>query len=167
MASTSRPSAEDRASVVRIALGGIARGDDPGDVADRLAPFHPRNNTFPGEVLLELAADAIELSGASRDAPISFEGMREEYLPEAVAHTRAQHHKSKFALRAAAMLRGGVDPGLLDEVVWWRTDDLWFWSLEALVVYVRVAAGRTGQPIDVICRRLAERERVALDADGT
>lgn len=25
------------------------------------------------------------------------------------------------------------DPGLLDEVIWWHTDDLWFWTLEALV----------------------------------
>ena len=23
---------------------------------------------------------------------------------------------------------GGVDPGLLDDVSWWRTDDLWFWG---------------------------------------
>jgi hypothetical protein len=38
--------------------------------------------------------------------------------------------------------------------------------LEALFTAVRVAADRTGQPIDVVCRRLAERERVALD-DGT
>jgi hypothetical protein len=26
------------------------------------------------------------------------------------------------------MVRAGVDPGLLDEVSWWRTDDLWFWG---------------------------------------
>lgn len=153
--------------MIRIALSGTARGDDPGDIADRLAPLHPRNNTFPAEVLLELAADAIEFAGASRDSPIVFEGIRERYLPEAVAHTRAQHHKSKFALRAAAMLRGGVDPGLLDEVSWWRTDDVWFWSLEAFIVYVRVAADRTGEPIEIVCRRLAERRLVELDDDVT
>ena len=118
-------------------------------------------------MLLELAADAIEFAGASRDSPIVFEGIRERYLPEAVAHTRAQHHKSKFALRAAAMLRGGVDPGLLDEVSWWRTDDVWFWSLEAFIVYVRVAADRTGEPIEIVCRRLAERRLVELDDDVT
>lgn len=118
-------------------------------------------------MLLELAADAIELSGASRDAPIEFEGIRERHLPEAVAYTRAQRHKSKFALRAAAMLRGGFDPGLLDEVIWWRTDDVWFWSFEAFVGYVRVAAERTGAPIDVVCRRLAERRLVELNDDVT
>jgi hypothetical protein len=41
---------------------------------------------------------------------------------------RAQHHKAEHALRAAAIVRAGVDPGLLDEVSWWCTDDLWFWT---------------------------------------
>ena len=54
--------------------------------------------------------------------------------------------KSNFALRAAAMLHGGVEPGLLDEVQWWQTDDTWYWSLEALVAYVRAAADRAGEP---------------------
>jgi hypothetical protein len=45
-----------------------------------------------------------------------------------------QDDKSKYALRAAAMLHGGVDRGLLDEIQWWRSDDLWYWSLEALAV---------------------------------
>ena len=107
--------------------------------------MRPRNNTFPGELLLDLAADALDIAGASRETPREFEGIRERYLPEAVASTRAQHHKSKFALRAAAMIHGGVDPGLLDEVQWWRTDDLWYWSLEALAVYLRAAAERTGR----------------------
>ena len=40
----------------------------------------------------------------------------------------------------SAVIRAGVDPGLLDDVSWWRTDDLWFWALEALVTYVRAAA---------------------------
>jgi hypothetical protein len=69
--------------------------------------LHPRHDTFPGEVLLDLAADAIGVSGASRQSPIEFEGIRDRYLPEALAHTKAQHHKSKYALRAAAMLHGG------------------------------------------------------------
>jgi len=74
------------------------------------------------------------------------------------------HHKSKFAIRAAAMLRGGVDPGLLDEVVWWRTDDLWLWALDALVIFVRVAAERTNDPIAVVCERIAARHGIVLTA---
>jgi hypothetical protein len=42
---------------VRAALG----GDEQVDFVARLAPRHPRNHTFPGEMLLVLAADAIEL----------------------------------------------------------------------------------------------------------
>jgi hypothetical protein len=38
------------------------------------------------------------------------------------------------------MVRAGVESGLLDEMIWWRTDHLRFWALEALVIYVRAAA---------------------------
>jgi hypothetical protein len=118
--------------------------------------LHPRHNTFPGEVLVDLAADAIGVSGATRQSPLEFEGIRDRYLPEAVAHTKAQHHKSKYARRAAAMLHGGVDPGLLDEVQWWRSDDLWYWSLEALAAYIRAAADRITEPVETVCRRIAD-----------
>jgi hypothetical protein len=108
----------------RIALSGIATGADLGAPRFELYPLHPKNDTFPGEVFLELAADAIDAAGASREQPIEFEGIRERYLPECTAHTKVQHQHSKYALRAAAMIRAGVDPGLLDEVVWWQGDDL-------------------------------------------
>jgi hypothetical protein len=147
---------------MEIALSGLARGDDLAVLAERLEPLHPRNDTFPGEVLLDLAADAIDVARATRESPIEFEGIRHRYLPEAAAHTKAQHHKSKYALRAAAMLRGGVDPGLLDEVHWWRSDDLWYWSLEALVAYVRAAADRVGEPVGDVCRRIAHDRGVPL-----
>ncbi len=102
----------------------------------------------------------------SRAQPIEFQGIRERFLPECTAHTKAQHHKSKFALRAAAMIRAGVDPGLLDEVIWWQIDDLWVWALDALAVYVRVASDRIGLPIADVCTRLAERHEVDLHASG-
>jgi hypothetical protein len=118
------PTTDDRVQVMRIALLGIAASGDLGELRFELYPLHPKNNTFPGEVLLELAADAIEEAGASRAQPIELERIRERYLPECGARTKAEHHKSKFAIRAAAMIRAGVDPGLLDEVIWWQTDDL-------------------------------------------
>jgi hypothetical protein len=153
---------EDQVAAVRIALSGVADETDLGELRTRVEPLNLRNDTFLGEVLLELAADAIEVSGASRERPIAFEKIRERHLPECTAHTKAQHHKSTYALRAAAMVRAGVDPGLLDEVSWWRTDDLWFWALDALVVYLRVAAERTGAPISVVCEQVASRHDVAL-----
>jgi hypothetical protein len=51
---------------------------------------------------------------------------------------------------------------LLDEVTWWRTDDLWFWTLEALVTYVRAAAERSAEPVTTICGRIARRHDVQL-----
>ena len=158
-----RPTSADRLQAIRIALSGIGSGADLGDLRFELYALHPKNNTFPGEVFLELAADAIQEAGASREEPIEFEGIRERYLPECTAHTQAQHQHSKYALRAAAMIRAGVDPGLLDEVVWWRTDDLWVWALDALAVYARVAADRTGLPVVDVCERLGRRHGVVLD----
>jgi hypothetical protein len=98
MTAARQPSAEDRLAAIRIALAGIARGTELGDIGVRLERLHPRNNTFPGEVLLELAAD-----------------------------------------------------------------DLWWWGLPALVVYVRVAA-RTGEPVADVSGRLARRDGVDLTA---
>ena len=164
MANPLGPAAEDQATAIRVALSGIAEDAELGEIAGRLAPLHPKNDTFPGEVLLDLAADAIEEGGASREQPLEFEGIRKRHLPEDRAHTRAQHDKAEYALRAAAMVRAGVDPGLLDEVSRWRTDDLWFWALEALVIYVRAAAERRAETVSAICGRIANRHDVQLAA---
>jgi hypothetical protein len=53
---------------------------------------------------------------------------------------------------------------LLDEVSWWRTDDLRFWALEALVTNVRAAAEHGGETVPAICRRIASRHDVQLSA---
>jgi hypothetical protein len=156
------PTDDDRNRAIVEALSGLARGDYLSDLAARLALLHRRNDTFPGEVLLGLAADAIAVSGATRQSPIEFEGIRDRYLPDGAASSKAEHHKSKFALRAAAMLHGGVDPGLLDEVQWWHSDDLWYWALEALVTYVHAAADRTNQSVEAVCRRIANQHGTDL-----
>ena len=162
MGTNNQPTPEDRLDAIRIALSGIAADEELGELATRLEPLHPKNDTFPGEVLLELAADAIEHAGASREQPLEFEGIRKRFLPEDRADTPAQHRKVEYALRAAAMVRAGVDPALLEEISWWRTDDLWFWALEALVAYVRAAADRAGDTAVEVCRRLAARHGIEL-----
>jgi hypothetical protein len=166
MPATKRPTQEDRVEAMRIALGGIAAGDDLDELARRLAPLHPKNNTFPGEVLLELGADALELSGASRAQPLDYSGIRERWLPEIEFRGKLDHHRSHYALRAVAMIRAGVSPDLLDEVSWWHNDNLWLWSLYALVIYVRVAAERTGENAATVCRHLADHHRVSLAAQS-
>ena len=98
VAARRRPTHDDRHDAIEISLNGLAHGDDLGDVAARLAPLHLPHDTFPGEVLLDLAADAIGVSGASRQSPLAFEVIRERHLPDGIADTEAQHHKSEFAL---------------------------------------------------------------------
>jgi hypothetical protein len=141
-----------------------------GELAELLEPLHPKNSTFPGEVLLELPADAIEEAGATRGGRSSSKACASATFPEHRARTKAQHRRAEYALRAAAMVRGGVDPVLRDKVIWWRTDDLSFWALEALVTYVRAAAERRAETVPVICGRIAVRQGVeraaAIDLDG-
>jgi len=113
MAARVGPSDDDRREAIRTVLTGLAEGREVAEIAAQLAPLHVRNDTFPGELLLELAADALDVAGATRGSPVEFEGIRKRYVPETIAHTKAQQHKSNFALRSAAMIHGGVDPGLL------------------------------------------------------
>lgn len=154
-----RPTDEDRVEAIRIALVGLARGVDANDLAEQLAPLHPRNNTFPGEVLLELAVDALEVAGASREHPVDYTDIRARFLPEC-EFRKSDHRKSHFALHAAAMIHGGVQPDLLEEVVWWATDDFWVFAVFAFVIYARVAAARTGEPIAAIAGRIAQRHGI-------
>jgi len=78
--------------------------------------LHPRNNTFPREVFLHLAADALNWCGANRSDPLSLEGIRDRFLPEATFRGR-QYNKVQYAVLAAAALHGGTEPDLLEEVV--------------------------------------------------
>lgn len=90
--------------MISVTLSRIAADIELGEIADELAPLHPRINTFPAEVLLDLAAHAIEESGSTRDDPIETETIRQRLLPEDRAHTAAQHRKAEFSIRAAAMV---------------------------------------------------------------
>ncbi len=122
--------------MVRSVLADLSSGRELDTTIERLANVHPKNNTFPAEELLELAADAIEEPGATPFHPIDYERIRENYLPERVFKGKVEHHRSHYALSAAAMIRGGVYPDLLGEVGWWHNDDLWFYAFFALVMAV-------------------------------
>jgi hypothetical protein len=61
-----RPTPEDAATARRILLDGLARDARLSELLGELEPLHPRNDTFPGEVFLYLAADALESCRASR-----------------------------------------------------------------------------------------------------
>src|SRR5215472_4834524 len=82
MPARKRPTPEDTATARRVLLDGLARDADIFEVVSELAPLHPRDNTFPGEVFLRLAADALDWCRATRSDPLPLEGLRERFLPE-------------------------------------------------------------------------------------
>jgi hypothetical protein len=155
MAARKRPTPEDAATARRLLLDGLARDADIDELLSELAPLHPRDNTFPGEVLLRLAADALTWCGASRADPLDLEGIRERFLPECTFRGR-QNKKLQYTVLVGAALHGGTDPDLLDEVAWWQTDDFWQYALLTTVAYLRAAASRAGVPVRQVCQDLAQ-----------
>ena len=147
---------------MQVALTGLASGQDLDPILEKLGALHVRHNTFPAEELLELASDAIDESGATTAEPIDFENIRERFLPEHHFSGKNQHYKSKYAISAAAMIHGGVYPDLLNDAAWWQTDDLWVYSLFALLIFVRAAAERTGRSVEDISLSIADRRLVRL-----
>ena len=156
MPAKKRPTPQDAATARRILLEGMARDTDISELAGELAPLHPRDDTFPGEALLQIAADALDWCEASRADPLALDGMPQRFLPEC-AFRGQQKKKLQFAVLAAAALHGGAEPDLLDEVAWWQTDDFWQYALYAVVAYIRAAASRAGVPVCQVCQELAQR----------
>jgi hypothetical protein len=156
MPARKQPTPEDSVTARRVLLNGLARDTDIFELVSELAPLHPRDNTFPGEVFIRVAADALDWCGASRADPLLLEGLRERFLPERTFRGR-ENTKLQYAVLAAAALHGGTEPDLLDEVAWWQTDDFWQYALFAAAAYIRAAASRAGVPVRQACQDLGER----------
>src|SRR5215217_9700912 len=95
--------------------------------------------------------------------PLMYEGLRERYLPEVTFRGRVEHRNSQYALYAAACMRGGLQPDLLNDAGWWQTP-LWQYTVFALVIYSRAVAERLAVPVEDIARRLAARQGLELTA---
>jgi hypothetical protein len=152
---------DDRAEALRRFLVGLADGADANDTCREVWDLHPRDNTFPGEVYMRLAAEALEMSGADRTNPIPYEGLLDEYLPECEFRGR-DNQKIKFALHTPAALHGGLDPDLLDEIVWWGTDDYWQYALLGAVALIRASAARLGVGVEDFATTLADRHHISV-----
>jgi hypothetical protein len=154
MPATKRPTPEDTVAARRVLLDGLARGAEVFELVSEVAPLHPRNNTFPGEVFLHVAADALNWCGASRADPVRLEGIRQRFLPECAFRGR-ENQKLQYAVLVAAALHGGIEPDLLHEAALRQTDDFWRYSLFAAIAYIRAAASRAGVPVRQACQDLA------------
>jgi hypothetical protein len=155
-----RSAGEDRDEAIRVALGGLASGIELGEIGQALFALHRRRGLFPGDVLIGLAVEALGLAGVSPSNPLPYSGIREKYLPEIEFRGNSSHQKSHTALRAVAMTHGGVIVDLDEEAGWWQADDFSGFAFWALVIYVRVAAERTGQTVADIAHMLAARHAV-------
>ncbi|MCP4966227.1 MAG: hypothetical protein GY926_13465 [bacterium] len=154
-----RPTEEDRIEAIARLLGGLEKGSDAHELAAAVADLHPKNNTFPGEVFTELAADALDIAGISRDTSIPYEGLQEAHLPECSFRGR-ENRKIQYAILTSAAFRAGLKPDLLDEVTWWHNDDYWRYALFGAIGLIRAAATRQGIPAARLAGQLAERHGI-------
>jgi hypothetical protein len=155
------PSDEDRLEALRRLLSGLADGADVHELVVSISPLHPKNNTFPGEVFMVLAADALDTASVTRHEPIPYAGLRETYLPECEFRGR-DNRKIQFAVLTSAAFGGGLEPDLLDEVAWWSNDDYWQYALYAAVALIRVAAEHQKTSVVDIVQQLAQHHRMTL-----
>lgn len=152
-----KPTDAHRREAAQRVLAGLAGGDDVFALRAAVADLHPSDNTFPGEVFLRLATQAMDATGVTQYEPIPYEGLRERFLPECQFRGR-DNRKIQFAVLAVGASRGGLEPDLLDEVVWWRSDDFWWFALAAAVAVIRACAERLGESVPDFSARLDERE---------
>jgi hypothetical protein len=148
-----RPPPEDARGAVNLLLGALEADGDIFEVLDQVRQLHPKNNTFPGEVFMRMAADALEEGRVGRERPIPEEGLVARYLPECQFRGR-NNRKFRYALLAVAATHGGVEVELLDEVAYWETDDFWSYAGFAAVAWIRAVSDQRGIPMDELCRRL-------------
>jgi hypothetical protein len=152
VAAKRRPSPDDARAAVALLLAVKTRGDIY-DALDQVRPLHPKDNTFPGEVFMRLAAEALGLGGVSAERPLSSEGLVERYLPECRFRGK-DASKLRYALLAAAATHGGVEVELLDEVAYWGTDDFWSYAGLAAVAWARAVADQRGLLVAELCQQL-------------
>jgi len=114
---------------------------------------------------MEVAVHAMDLADIE-ERGILYEELLNRHLPEYEFRGR-EAAKVKFAILATGAARGGIAPDLLDEVVWWRTDDFWFYALAAAVAIIRSIAAKRTVSIAEIVGELALRLNIDLTAAPT
>ena len=130
---------------------------------EKLAALHIRDNTFPAEVLLELAAEAIEESGTSPAEPMHYEGMPRSTSPRVPLPRQAASTQEPLCADGRRDDQGRRLPDLLDEAAGWGIEDMWEYAFYALLLYGRTAAERTRQPPEAIAAAIARRHGIDLE----
>ena len=131
-----------------------------GPAGRRTADLHPKNDTFPGEVYIGLASDALALAGSDRDDPIAYRSLVEDYLSEC-DFRGWDKRKIQYAILSSGAVRGGIEPDLLSDTVW-RTDDFWRYALFAAAAVIRASSARLGISVPEFAGRLAHHHNLEL-----
>lgn len=152
---------EDHHEAVRRLLVGLAADQDVFDLSTAVFDLHPKDNTFPGEVYMRLAAEVLADTMAAGAGPIEYEGLRERYLEE-IRFRGKENRKIQYALLCSAAVAGGLEPDLLDEVIWWGTDDFWRYGLLAAVAFIRASADQRGITVQPVVDEIADRHGISL-----
>jgi hypothetical protein len=147
-------------------LGAMVRGEDLDGLTAAVAPSEVPNWFTPDVAVLELAVTALELATPAGTDRLVYEGLRERYLPEVQFRGRTEHRSSQYALYAAAAMRGGVEPDLLNDTGWWQTR-LWTYAVCALLIYARVAAERNDTTVEQIAQDIAARHQLTADLSAS
>ena len=150
------PTEEEAREGVDRLLVAAETGGDIFDALNEIRPLHPKDNTFPGEIFMRLAADALDEGGVSREQPMSEERLVPGYLPECQFRWRDKR-KIRYALMAASATHAGIEVDLLDEVVYWGTDDFWTYAGFTAVACIRAVADQRAIPLPELCGRLRAR----------
>ncbi len=156
----SKPTDDDRIEALRRFLAGLNRGDDANQISSEVADLHVRHDTFPGEVFMELAADALEAAGAQRQSPLAYRELLSQHLPE-VAFRGKENRRIQYAILTAYAVHGGLEPDLLDEVTYW-IEQYWQYAMFAAVAIVRASAHCSDVPLDMFLADLAARHAIDM-----
>jgi hypothetical protein len=143
-------------------LTAMSRGEDIDGLTEAVAPSEVPQWFTPDVAILELAVTALELATPPGTDPLVYEGLREQYLPEVQFRGRTEHRNSQYALYAAACLRGGLQPDLLNDAGWWQTR-LWTYAVCALLIYARVAAERQQTTVEQVALDIAARHDINIE----
>ena len=157
----SRSTADDRVEALRRFLAGLSRGDDANQLVVDIADLHVRHNTFPGEVLMELAADALDTAGVERETGVVYRELLSTHLPE-VEFRGKEHRRIQYTVLTAFAVQGGLEPDLLDEVTYW-IEQYWQYALFAAVAIVRACAEQSGTPLETFVADLAVRRAIDIN----
>lgn len=151
----------DRDEAIRVVLTGLAASTELDELIAAVSALHRRHDTFPGEVMLELAAAVFADTTFAGAGPIPYEGLREVHLAD-YELVGKENARFRFAVHCSASIAGGLEPDLLEELCWWQSDDFWRYSVLALVSVARASAERRGLTIAEVARQLGERHGVSL-----